>query len=70
MEAFCKDIADLRLKRGLAEWRSYESSIAALVKQPLRSTPHIRTGGTTKGSPEIAERLMCAVLIIRKLHPM
>jgi hypothetical protein len=69
MEGFSKGIRDVRLEDGLAEWRSHENGIAALVKQHARRAPHIHIGGLTKGSPEIAERLMCAVLIIRKLHP-
>jgi hypothetical protein len=39
------------------------------VRQQLRAAPHMSTGGSARGSPEIAERLMCAVLIIRKVRP-
>ena len=64
-----KGIPDVRLERGAVEWRSYESNLATLAKQPARSAPHLDVGSFTKGSPEIAERLMCAVLIVRKLRP-
>ena len=69
MQAFSKGIPDARLERGVAEWRSYESNLAALAKQPARSAPHVHIGSFTKGSPEIAERLMCAVLILRQVRP-
>jgi hypothetical protein len=68
MEAFSQGIPDIRLQQGLTGWKSYESTLATLAKQQLRTAPHISTGGSERGSPEIAERLMCAVLIIRKLH--
>lgn len=69
MEAFARGLPDVRLQQGLAGWKSYEGNLATLVKQELRSAPHISTGGSGRGSPEIAQRLMCAVLIIRKLRP-
>lgn len=69
MEAFAEGKPDIRLQQGLAGWRSYESSVAALAKQQLRTAPHISTGGSKRGYPEISRRLMCALLIIRKLHP-
>jgi len=69
MRAFSKGKPDVRLARGLAEWQAYESDIAKSAKQHVRSAPHIRIGGSAKGSPEIAEQWMCAALIIRKLRP-
>lgn len=56
MEAFSQEIPDIRLQQGVAGWKSYEVTLAALVKQQLRTAPHISTGGFTRGSPEIAER--------------
>lgn len=69
MEAFAGGIPDIRLQQGLAGWQSYENDLAALAKQQLRTAPHLSGGGSKKGSPEIAQRLMSAVLIIRKLRP-
>lgn len=69
MEAFAKRIPDTRLRQGIDLWKNYESTLSALVKQPLRTAPHISIGGNKKGTPEIAERLMCAVLILPKLRP-
>jgi hypothetical protein len=69
MRALSQGSPDVRLQRGVAEWQSYESSLATLAKQHYRSSPHFHTGGPSKGLPEIAERLMCATLIIRKLRP-
>ena len=69
MRAFSEGIPDVRLARGLAEWQAYEENLVALVKQHVRSAPHISIGGSSKGSQEIAERLMCATLILRKLRP-
>lgn len=68
MEAFAEGIPDIRLQQGIELWKNYESTTSALVKQPLRTAPHISTGGNKKGTPEIAQRLMCAVLILRKLR--
>lgn len=70
MQAYSERIPDARLQRGLAEWRRYESNLAASAKLPRRRAPHFRIDdSSTKGSPEIAKRLMCAFLIIRKLRP-
>lgn len=69
MRALSQGNPDVRLQRGVAEWQSYESSLAALAKQHYRSSPHFHTGGPSKGSREIAERLMCATFIIRKVRP-
>jgi hypothetical protein len=69
MEAFSKSIPDLRLQRGLAEWRNYESTLAELASQHLRSAPHTHITAESKGFPEIARRILCAVLIVRKLYP-
>jgi hypothetical protein len=69
MRAFSQGIPDVRLARGLAEWQAYEENLVALVTQHVRSAPHISIGGSSKGSREIAERLMCAALILRKLRP-
>jgi hypothetical protein len=69
MEAISQGNPDVRLQRGVAEWRAYESNLATLAKQHFRSSPHFHTGGPSKGSPEIAERLMCAAPILRHLRP-
>ena len=69
MKAFSRGSPDVRLARGLADWQAYESSTAALVKQSFRSAPQTHISDSGKGSREIGERLMCATLILRKLHP-
>jgi len=69
MRRFSKEIPDARLARGLAEWESYAASTSEIAKQHIRTAPHIHISRTNKGSFEIAERLMCGLLIIRRLHP-
>jgi|GEM_PF-6886832 len=69
MEAFNKEHRDVRLKQGLELWRSYQSTVASLAKTQTRTAPHLSASSMAKGSPEIAQRLMCAVLVIRKLYP-
>ena len=69
MEAFTKGVRDMRLDRGLAEWRNYEGTLASLAAQHVHRAPHMKISGGPKGSPEIARRIMCAVMIIRKLTP-
>ncbi len=69
MRTFGQRNPDVRLARGLVEWEAYEQGLVPLVKQHVRSAPHISIGGSSKGSREIAERWMCAALILHKLHP-
>ncbi len=66
MRRFSKEIPDARLARGLAEWESYEASTAEIANPHIRAAPHIHISKAHKGSFEIAERLMCATLILRE----
>jgi hypothetical protein len=69
MKAFSKDIRDVRLQRGLAEWQSYEKSLAELAAQHIRRAPQCDSSGPGKGNPDIAKRILCAFLIVLKLWP-
>jgi len=53
----------------MAEWRNYESTLAELANQTIRREPHSQITAWGKGSPEIARKHLCAVLIVRKLYP-
>jgi hypothetical protein len=69
MEAFSKDKRDMRLQRGLAEWRSYLETLEVLAKQHVRRAPDMQTSEVSWAEIEVAERLLCATLIIPKLWP-
>src|SRR5579863_2474619 len=67
MEAFSSKHPDGRLRRGLAEWKNYEESTAQLAKTNVRRAPQTKISGGGPAETEIAERLLCAALIIPKL---
>ena len=70
MEGFVQDVPDERLKRGLAEWKSYEPVLKSMARQTVRSSPIMQiTSVNTKANKTVALNLLCASLIIAKLWP-
>ena len=69
MRAFSSGKPDVRLQRGLAEWENYGQSLTILAMQHVRRAPDMQTSPLGKAETEIAERLVCATLVIAKLWP-
>jgi hypothetical protein len=69
METFSKGKPIVRLQESVAKWQDYERTLAQLVKQHVRRAPNMQTCPVDKAETEIAERLLCATLIIPKLWP-
>ena len=69
MEAFRMENPDVRLQEGVAKWQDYERMLAQLAKQHVRRAPNMQTCRVDKGETEIAQRLLCATLIIPRLWP-
>lgn len=69
MEAFSQRHPDRRLERGLSDWKDYEQTTAQLAKATVRRSPYTKISDEERAEIEIAERLLCATLIIPKLWP-
>ena len=69
MEGFSKEKRDVRLQEGVAKWQDYERTLAQLAKQHVRRALDMQTCPVDKAETEIAERLLCATLVIPKLRP-
>ena len=70
MEGFVEDVPDERLKRGIAEWKSYEPVLKGMTRQMVRSSPIMQiTSVNSKANQTVALNLLCASRIIPKLWP-
>ncbi len=69
MEAFSRKYPDGRLEKGLAEWENYLQTTAQIARQSVSRSPHMKTSRAGNAETEIAERLLCASLIIPMLWP-
>lgn len=68
MEKFVRRFPDQRLRRGLAEWKSYEETLTSVARSTIRRSPVMQTTSiNSKTDTIIATRLLCASLIIARL---
>ncbi len=67
LEAYAAGTPDYRLAHAIADLKDHEGMLEGQLKSFIRRSPVMTTQSSQKGSPEIAERLLAAVLVCRKL---
>lgn len=67
METFVRRTQQDQLQHSLAEWKTYANTLQDICATTIRRSPTMQTGSRRKRETVIAERLLCAALVIPKL---
>ncbi len=68
LEAYAVETPDYRLAHSIADLKEYEGMLQGQLKDFVRRSPIMTIQSPQKGSPEVAERLLAAVLVCKKLR--